>query len=141
MVFVITDPVLLDAILRVQATLCFQIACAVYISGRQNFDDEIWCGDESIIRDHIVPTFVTHVDKVRNHSVVVTEDCSSSRYDEANRVLFEVIAKLNYEVVEHQLVRYTRCTGHEEFSFNELVAIAIVIWIILQIRYGDEVSN
>ena len=39
--------------------------------------------------------------------------------------------------MKHKLVRKIWSTGHEEFSFDEFIAIAVV-WIGIQIVYSDE---
>jgi hypothetical protein len=65
---------------------------------------------------------------------MVTEYCAGARHENANRMMGKVLGKGNFQIEKHALVRNSGCARHEEFSFNEFIAVVVI-------RTGVEVCD
>ena len=62
-------------------------------------------------------------DKIGNHTVVIVEDDSHTRYDLANRMITQIIDKGGDNSYQYVLVDKAGRAGDEQFSVDHFVAI------------------
>jgi hypothetical protein len=59
-------------------------------------------------------------------TAVLAKNQTGSRYDSPNRITFEVASEWAEEISRHKLMWKIGCARHEEFSFDHLIAIAVL---------------
>src|SRR6266566_4784680 len=131
----VNNPVFLHAIFSVKLPLRRQVSLTILSSGRKYFNDQVERARKLLAGHNLIPSFITNKGQIGDHSVIIAEDRAGARDENANRIRFKIQAEFQLEILKDALMGNTGSARHEKFSFDELIAVSIVVRESVQV--GD----